>query len=269
MNSLIKEQFLQKKKYANLVLILQLFALIVVSVWLIFSKSNGQYFALDQTYYHSYWQTVFQSNVNLVIFADFVFAFLSCWQNEKINLSQTWNLAPVSSSKLWLSNILSSILTCIYLFIFQLFVLFITALPHFINRNPFKQTLDAFGLWPGRYLWQVVGWRILFIFLMAFLVYIFVSFVDFSSKAIVDHLPVKNTRWVQMLVIAILIIIALYFASIFVGHFENFLDRQYDHRVIFVDPLSWDDLLVFVADLLFGFFDVCLFTKYVESKIDR
>lgn len=267
MGSLIKEQFLQKKRYANLIFILQLFAFVVISIWLIFSKTN--YYALDDAIYHSYWQAVFQSNVNLVIYADLAFAVLSSWQNEKINNSQTWNLIPMSSSKLWLGNILSSILTCIYLFIMQLVFLFVTALPHFSAKNPFKHVLDAFGLWPSRYMWQIVGWRILFIFLIAFWIYTFVSFVDFSAKAIVDHLPVKNTLWIRMLVIAILTIIAIYFASIFMGHFESFVSRQYEHRVILVDPLSWDDLIVFIADIIFGLLDVCLFTKYVESKADR
>ena len=51
--------------------------------------------------------------------ADVIFVGLLCWQNEKINLSQTWQLAPASSVKIWLINMLSSLVECIYIFVIQ------------------------------------------------------------------------------------------------------------------------------------------------------
>lgn len=56
------------------------------------------------------------------IFADIIFTGLLCWQNEKINLSQTWHLVPISDVKLWLINIFSSIAECAYIFIIQVLV---------------------------------------------------------------------------------------------------------------------------------------------------
>lgn len=269
MVKLTKAQFQQKKKYADLVLVVEIFAILIIAIWTIFNKDKGGYydnfFAVDRYY----WSALFTTTASLTIIADFVYAFLSCWQNERINLSQTWNLIPISSPRLWLTNILSSIFTCVYLFLLQLFLLFLLALPYYGDKNPLRATLNTFGLWPGSHMWLMVFWRLLFIVLTAFFVYIFVSFINFLSKTIVDHLAVKNTLWVRMLVIAILIIVAVYFGTIFVGHFDHLLDRYETVTQLPYDPIFYDDLIILGANILFGGLDLWLFSHYVEAKIDH
>lgn len=272
--NLIKWQFKQKKRYADLVLFLQILILIIIAIWTIFNKdSNGYYNAFNSGAYPHYWRAIFESNVSLVIFADITFGALSCWANEKINLSQTWNLIPVTTNKLWLGNIFSSILTCVYLFVLQMIFLFITclaALPDFIDKNPIKHVLGAFGLWPNLYTTRNVFETIIFLFLIAYFVYIFVSFINFSSRAIVDYLPVKNILWVRMLVMAIISIIGIYISSIFVGHISNFVQSQYDKNSLlanrYSDPMWLSNLITVIVDALISIVDLGLFNKYVESK---
>ena len=64
-------------------------------------------------------------------------------RNEKVNLSETWNLIPVSSGKLWLNNIFSSLLTCAYIFIVQNVLLALVALS---TKNDITAPLREYGL---------------------------------------------------------------------------------------------------------------------------
>lgn len=266
--NLIKWQFKQKRKYANLILFLQILALFIIAIWTLFNKDpNGYYNSFNSDAYGHYWRSLFESNVTLIIFLDIAFGVLTCWVNERINLSQTWNLVPVSSNKFWLENIFSSILTCIYLFILQLVFLFLTCLPalgDFHDKNPLKIVLGAYGLWPRADTFSHVIDTIIFLFAIAFFIYIFVSFIDFSSRAIVDYLPVKNILWVRMLVMAILAIIGIYIGSMFMGHVSNFLNNSWQAR--YGDPLWFSNLITIIADVILGSLDLWLFNKYVESK---
>jgi len=52
-----------------------------------------------------------------------------CWQNERENLSQTWREAPLSDTKFYFANIFSSIVGCIYIFLIQIVLGFLTLFP--------------------------------------------------------------------------------------------------------------------------------------------
>lgn len=268
MLQIIKEQFQQKKRYAHFILFLQIIALMVIAGWTFWNRSGqGHFYALDGSPAHSYCWANFQTNNSLVILGDFIFAFLSSWLNEKINLSQTWRLLPVSSTKLWLSNLFSSILTCVYLFVSQLLLLFLTALP---VGKPLYHTLWAFALYPDQDNWLSVLTRILFIFALAFFVYLCVSLVDFVSQAIVAFLPVKNSRWAKRLVMVLLTIVIVIVVADSGGHFAAFMLRETAvHPTWSHDPLWLSNLLLWLLNLLIGILDLWLFDHFVESKIDR
>lgn len=277
MLKLMKEQFQQKRKYANLILFLQIIVLIIAAIWAFFGKGSSHYFySLDGAAFSSYWQADFQSNSFSIWLADFAFAITSAYCNERINRSQTWRLIPVSANKLWLSNILSSLLTCIYLFISQLILLFLTALPAkraFAYHNPLFSTLNAFWLYPTKdNNWSLILNRIIFIFALAFFVYACVSLVDFAGQAIVAFLPVKNAKWAELLVAGLLTIVVITVASDAWGHFANFMLKQSQlHRTWvhqFGSPLWLSNLLIWGINLLFALLDLWLFSHFVESKTD-
>ena len=69
------------------------------------------------------------------VIADLVITIILCWQNERINSSQTWQLIPLASSAKYIANVLSSVLGCIYIFIIQLLINFILLLPY-LSASP-------------------------------------------------------------------------------------------------------------------------------------
>ncbi|RVU71716.1 hypothetical protein EJK17_00105 [Lactobacillus xujianguonis] len=106
MAAIIKQQFLQKRKDANLILVLQVIALIFIAILTLFSRDEHQIYSSYFMSSEYYWEVIFQTAVGITLLMDIVYAVLSSYRNEKINLSQTWNLIPVSNAKLWLSNII-------------------------------------------------------------------------------------------------------------------------------------------------------------------
>lgn len=276
MQVLIKEEFKQKKKFAHLLLFLQLIILIITCIGIFFWRSQGKFYSLDDLPFHYYWLAVFQSNSDLVLLADFAFAIVSSCLNEKINLSQTWRLIPVSDAKLWLSNLFSSILTCVYLLLLQLGLLFITALPaslHLAFHNPLRSTLSAFALYPSKSDWLCLLNRILFIFALAFFVYICVSLVDFMTQAIVASFLLKDSKWIRILVMLVLTLIMVIIAADAWWHFASFMLRQsHLHSAWtgqFGSPLWLSNLLVWGTDLVLAGLDLWLLNHFVESKTDH
>lgn len=109
--TLFKQMFVQKRRYANLVLLLQVFAVLFLLVMALLDKSNLAYLNISKD---SNWlDRLLSAGMLETPIADVIFVGLLCWQNEKINLSQTWQLAPASSVKIWLINMLSSLVECI------------------------------------------------------------------------------------------------------------------------------------------------------------
>ena len=115
--NLFKQMWVQKSKYIYLLFVINLFTIAFLSI---FAWGTGNY---DLTFFYtpthnlgSFWR---YNMATLTIYFDIAFCAVTCWQNEKINMSQTWHLAAVDERKTYLANVFSSLIACGVFFLLQ------------------------------------------------------------------------------------------------------------------------------------------------------
>lgn len=211
-----------------------------------------------------YWQHNF---VSITICVDLAFCSIMCWQNEKINMSQTWHLISVSEPLVYLINVFSSLIACAYFFVLQQLMNGILLMPT-SGINAWIRASQGFFMFPGKdTTTEIFLYKLIFIALIIIFIYFFVSFVNFASKVIADFLPFKGTLWIKLLIIAILVIVAVYLGLIVTSHLDSFIMRE--QVIEYVDPLWIDNLIFLMVDILLGICNSILIKKFVEPRIVR
>lgn len=248
--------FKQKQRYVYLVLIIQILATTVLTLM------QHKDFKIE-----GFQEVLYNNSILLTILFDVIFLAIMCWQNEKINLSQTWRQIPISDTKFYLSNIMSTLLACAYIFIVQVVITMLVSIPR-IDRV----FSDLIGMSDIRGDVLLDGSNfIVFLILMVVMICTFVSFTDFLTRIIVDFLPVKNTLWVKMLVMGILIILAAYIGAQINDHFTNFVMTRFVATNVKatkpVNSLQITNLEFLLISIVLGGLDLLFINKFAEAKI--
>ena len=253
--TLFKQMWLQKRKYIYLVFLINIIVVAVLSILALFGEKYGV---------RKYWQHNF---VSITIYVDLAFCSIMCWQNEKINMSQTWHLISASEPLVYLINVFSSLIACAYFFVLQQLMNGILLMPT-SGINAWIRASQGFLMFPGKYTTtEIFLYKLIFIALIIIFIYFFVSFVNFASKVIADFLPFKGTLWIKLLIIAILVIVAVYLGLIVTSHLDSFIMRE--QVIEYVDPLWIDNLIFLMVDILLGICNSILVKKFVEPRIVR
>lgn len=224
--AITKQMFKQKSKFIYLILLVQLIAVIASLVFNIQTIAQGEF-----------QEILYNNTIFTTVLFDVIFLGIMCWQNEKINLSQTWRQIPISSTKFYLANIMSTLICCVYIFIIQIIANIIVTAPK-VTRvfNDLIGYADYTANFWNRGL--IFG---LFLVLIVITISMFVSFTNFSTRVIVDFLPIKNTTWVKMLVMGILVIIGVYVGMQINSHFTNFMVTNFTHSVMIYSNIGKSD----------------------------
>ena len=262
--NLFKQMWSQKQRYIYLLFVVNIFTVIFMTVLRITMPSN---FSVNSDL-TGYWEDTYMW---LTIYFDIAFCAVTCWQNEKINLSQSWHLVAADERKTYLANVSTSMVACALFFFLQQIINGILLLPGY-GLNSFIQVYRDFQLWPAHYdLMRDVLLHWLFIIMIILLIYLFVSFANFASRMITDFLPFKSTLWIRLLVIAILVVVAVYSGLIIFSHLETLIDikRMSPHANIIwqYDPMWLDTLILFIVNLIFDSIDFWFVHSFVEPKI--
>lgn len=272
--ALFKQMFLQKRRYANLVLLIQTFAVAFMFLMGVIFKGNGNPInnvASGFVGSDNLWDLILGLGVLTTFFADVTFLGLMCWQNEKINLSQTWQLIPASGSKIWIINIVSSIVECAYIFVIQivigLVVVTINSFSHHIN--PFVGTSFGTNISFIESAWSLIE-ELLTLVGLCLIIFAFVSLTNLLTRTIADQLPMKNTTAVRLVVMAILVIVGVIIAlrindQVLTMYTNHLFARA--HRAIDVDTLGVSALEYWIGAILLGIINCLLIQKFVGPKI--
>lgn len=279
--SLNQQLFRQKRHYANLVLCIQLFAIIFLSILTLVNDKDmsstrtvfGIYFSGKA---HDYWAIPCEMAIITTIFADLLFAGLMCWQNEKINNSQTFQLIPFSTNQTWLTNLFSSLLACAYLFVIQVIFCWLSFIPSeiYAKRNIFVDTVKVLIDPRSNDYWSLLQ-DLEYLVVLTLLIFIAVTFVNYASTIICEHLPIKNTQWVRILLIGLITILGLYIALQIDSHLTDYYIihttavRKHGGEFIVDDPMWLSNLEIIAGDIVFGALDLWLGHKYWEPKRDH
>lgn len=271
--ALFKQMFLQKRRYADLVLLVQVFAVAFMFLMGIIFRGNSNPINNISSVFagnDNIWDLILGLGVLTTFFADITFLGLMCWQNEKINLSQTWQLIPASSSKIWIFNIISSIVECAYIFVVQvvigLIVLIIDSYSHHIN--PFSDTSFGANISFVESAWALIE-ELLALVGLCLIIFAFVSLINFLTRTITDQLPVKNTTGIRLVVMAILVIVGVIIAM---QINDQMMTIYYNHLAAHSETIDMDNiglaaLEYWIGSILLGIINCLLIQKFVEPKI--
>jgi hypothetical protein len=271
--ALFKQMFLQKRRYADLVLLVQVFAVAFMFLMGIIFRGNSNPINNISSVFagnDNIWDLILGLGVLTTFFADITFLGLMCWQNEKINLSQTWQLIPASSGKIWIFNIISSIVECAYIFVIQvvigLIVLIIDSYSHHIN--PFSGTSFGANISFVESAWALIE-ELLALVGLCLIIFAFVSLINFLTRTITDQLPVKNTTGIRLVVMAILVIVGVIIAM---QINDQMMTIYYNHLAAHSETIDMDNiglaaLEYWIGSILLGIINCLLIQKFVEPKI--
>lgn len=268
--SVFKQMFLQKRHYINLVLLIQLFAIVFLTIFLIIQNPHG----VDPSSATSVsiffdgkniWSVPFAVGIITTVIADIAFCGLLCWQNQKINMEQTWNLVPMVKNKLYSVNLLSSIFSCVYIFVIQIVFNAILGVVFELSRNA-NMVKDIQSNFLSSDAINEYVQLIIFLFLLVSTIFTYVDFTNFSSHAISEWLPVKSTKWVRMLIIAILIIVASFTYLEVDDQLQKFTSKSV---YLSTNPLWIVNVELLLITVIFLVLNIWLNNKYVETKRDN
>ncbi len=270
----------QKRRYANLVLLLQAFAFILIFVIVSLTIGYGNnilLFFYPITSLRTAWAGTLSSlAIVTTVIADLIFAGLMAWQNERIDNSQTFQLLPLSTDQLWLVNIFSSLLACGYIFLIQVTISWLLSLPSMIlimKINPWSSLISfLLGLHSSEgnvfeALIPLIG--------LALLVFTAVSFVNFTSKIMADFLPLKNSRWLRLILIAIISVIGIYLALQINGRLISlcvhnvYIPHKNGGEEIIGNPERLENIELWVYVVVIGGIDLWLGQKFWEPRRDQ
>lgn len=273
-SALFKELSSIRWRSVRTLILLQLVATVILGIW--------GYFKVDSLNNLSVLMQIFAILSPLV---DGIYLVISAWKNEKVYASTTWRLVPVSSTKLYLGNLLSDIVNGIYLVLLQIVGLIISFLPMLFDKNV-RQGLGILfsnkkdGLFNPITLREIgnefkegggQGISLLLSFLIAVLmialiIYAGITLLNLSSRVIVDFLPEKFNKFYRFVVIIALFII-LFISSI------NFIGKLYYNisMAISLEARSLENFGVFnisvgIIVVVFSLINIWLLSRYHEGK---
>ncbi|MDF7671880.1 hypothetical protein PT281_01080 [Lactobacillus sp. ESL0701] len=272
---LFKILFKQKTRLTYRVFGVQLVTTIVCSLMIIFTSSGAKRWEL----YPDYLQTVF---ILFSLLANLIYLGITCWQNEKFNHEQTWRLIPLHDSKLYLTNTISSGIAFIYLDLLLGIELVLISMVLYPFDEYTRQQIAAFGYWVTHLTFLKCGrlfLALLLLLLVGLAVYLTVSFLNFSSHAVVDFWSGKSHRIITWLVRLVMIVIVSWLLVISyniwwdvaanISHFLTGSSYQDMEMTIPKINIIGDFWLFLLYNVIILPIDLGLFTRYVEAKANR
>ncbi len=215
----------------------------------------------------------------------FLLYIMTCIDTERINSNESYRLIPLSDIKYYLGNLLSSVTSFLYFIVIEIicFVIFAGATYTLDQKfqsdvNTFFNRFDSPGFFGAPKDVRAVAWiavnLIIFLILLAFLIYFFISFLNLSSRAIIDFLPgFPSKTFLTISRLFIIVLLCWIFSKIanFVGEFyqtplDLFLTGLQGESL---NLLALSNLGMLVFTLLFLAINLVLFTNFFEPNEKR
>ncbi|MDF7668301.1 hypothetical protein [Lactobacillus sp. ESL0703] len=270
---LFTELFKQKSKKAHLMIMLQFVSALVTTIFNYFESTGEMKFVLQK-------ENGFLPFLFAIFFA-FSFLFLPIYlivtslQNERINHSQTWRLAPMSDANIYLDNTLSSFVNFIYLALLQtLGSIFLFGLSYLFNKrtkNGWDGMLAAIrkGNQSRATLTDLLG-IVLIAILLGLLVYLVISFLNFTSQAIVDFLPAVSSKFIVTIIRLILIIAIMWLLTKVYLFVKPIVASPLSYLLGEKELELWPAVGLFtILDVILAAVNMFLISKFFEAKQNK
>ncbi|MDF7638951.1 hypothetical protein PT285_06000 [Lactobacillus sp. ESL0791] len=273
------EFFKQKSRVTHQVILIQIIVSFIFALFMVFShggvfiNKDVQMFGLPIDFYTSFLATSF--------ITAFIYLLITCAKNENVNRSQTWRLIPLADGNIYLCNTLSSFLSLIYLNLLQaIFVGILTGWVSATNQdfrksinssiNDIMQAVTEHSDFVTAHLTEALELIILML-LVGLAIYISVSFLNFSSRSLVDFLPSISSKFLVNLIRIILIIAICWLVNRIMGILNPILRMPFDFVTGSGDygRISTVLLIVLAYDLVIGAINMFLISHSFEAEPNK
>lgn len=275
-NTLFNRMFQEKSRTVYLIYLIQAFASLCFSVWMIISMKgdpnvmviNGHHEVTNHliSYLLIFGVMMFITS----FFANFVYWIISSIKNEKINRSQTWRLIPISDTKFLLSNFGTAFISYLWLMILEGITVAVTCLPVLTVNEVRKNLADFFSRSQqlGTQDWWGILGALVLVILLGYAWYAIVSLINLSSRSIMDFLPNGSSKFIMFIVRVVIILAIIWLLSkattVVFGAIGNFIPFLADGNKDLQMSGTLVEFLLF--DLVVTLIDILLLNKFVEAK---
>ncbi|PXZ27838.1 ABC transporter permease [Lactobacillus helveticus] len=275
-NTLFNRMFQEKSRTVYLIYLIQAFASLCFSVWMIISMKgdtnvmviNGHHKVTNHliSYLLIFGVMMFITS----FFANFVYWIISSIKNEKINRSQIWRLIPISDTKFLLSNFGTAFISYLWLMILEGITVAVTCLPVLTVNEVRKNLADFFSRSQqlGTQDWWGILGALVLVILLGYAWYAIVSLINLSSRSIMDFLPNGSSKFIMFIVRVVIILAIIWLLSkattVVFGAIGNFIPFLADGNKDLQMSGTLVEFLLF--DLVVTLIDILLLNKFVEAK---
>ncbi|NRO09682.1 ABC transporter permease [Lactobacillus helveticus] len=275
-NTLFNRMFQEKSRTVYLIYLIQAFASLCFSVWMIISMKgdpnvmviNGHH---EVTNHLIFYLLIFGVMMFITsFFANFVYWIISSIKNEKINRSQTWRLIPISDTKFLLSNFGTAFISYLWLMILEGIIVAVTCLPVLTVNEVRKNLADFFSRSQqlGTQDWWGILGALVLVILLGYAWYAIVSLINLSSRSIMDFLPNGSSKFIMFIVRVVIILAIIWLLSkattVVFGAIGNLIPFLADGNKDLQMSGTLVEFLLF--DLVVTLIDILLLNKFVEAK---
>lgn len=269
-----------KLKTGYLLLLIQIVGSLALSFFVFFGFKNGHFY-LYKDVQMGYFLSLISIFGGLTFLVLAIFFIYTCVANEHINRNQSYRLLPISDTKYYLNNILSSFVAILVMGVLELLAVVVLSIFAFFTDPFFKK--NTLSIWHDiqhnlfyfdRSFYLVALQVAIMIILLIFLTYIIISFLNFTSSAILNFLPGFSSHSLLTLIRGIIIIFISWlvirllgpFGSLFSWLFNSPSNFLINSSVDLVNFLGCLNLIFLIAVVIFLVADLFLFNRYFEPK---
>ena len=259
-SKLTKALFQDKVRVVNTFVLMEAVALITGVILAFFSNSKGSSFSAG----------IFAITFTISFFASVIMFFILTVRQERVWTRNFYRLIPVSSAKLYLSNLSSVFLNYLYFGIAQVLLLLIFNISGLISSFKYLDEIIK-TLSEAKFPYQVIFSAILLIFIMAIFIWIFVTLIHLIVESISTFIPTLHEKIYRIILYVavsyIVLRIAGYISNLSTNLFVNFTTNV--NKADVANTAAASMLMASgyfaIAVIFISFINVFLLKKWVET----
>lgn len=274
--TLFKAMFKQKSKPAYLIILIQAVAALA-TVFLTMLSGGMQDPHINDIKVNVFigWVLVYIGIFLMYsFFANGAYIIMTAWKNEKINRSQTWRLVPLSDGEIYICNTLSSFVSFVYLHVMQAIVGVIGGIIAYCASNDVRRAVARVIKYEN----EVDHWHIsanlgdflllvLFMILIGLMWYVMISFLHFTTRAVIDFLPFTSNKFLIFIIRLVVLIAVIYFMSFIFNLFGELGANPWYFKDNSFSSSLWPGVIeLLVLNIGLGAINYFLVDKFVEAK---
>ena len=251
--SLFKVMGQTKVRRINWLIILELIATVVTTLW---TAISGNFSSVSLFYAFCSW----------AIFPYLIGVILVAIVAEKAYTSDTYRLIPISNWKFYAMNLLSSLAAFIYLVLVQVVLYALTAA---IGWSSLSDSYEQMQLMMSQYgmsfnFWAAAGTILGLSLVINILAWSTISLIHLVMNSASNFLPKARQRVVNIIVYVIVIFLTLRIVTFLFGWLSNLMYTAFGSSNI--DSLWLGILVMVVAIVLESALNIVMINKWVETN---